>query len=115
MTATGESYTLAAAAGGYLTGEDGKSLYVYAKDTTPNQSACTADQCVQNWPPFTVESDETVVAGDGVSGTIATFDRGGGEMQVSYNGAPLYYFAGDAAAGDTNGATVSANWALAKP
>jgi predicted lipoprotein with Yx(FWY)xxD motif len=113
--AAGESYTLAAAAGGYLTGEDGKSLYVYAKDTTANQSACTADQCVQNWPPFTVESDETVVAGDGVSGTIATFDRGGGEMQVSYNGAPLYYFAGDTAAGDTNGASVSANWALAKP
>src|SRR4051812_26964334 len=99
--AAGETYTLAASSAGYLTGEDGKTLYLFAKDTTANESQCTTDQCVQNWPAFEVESDETVVAGDGVGGTIATFARADGTMQVSYNGAPLYYFAGDAAAGDT--------------
>jgi len=112
--AAGESYTLAVSAGGYLTGEDGKSLYTFAKDT-PNQSACTSDQCVQNWPAWTIDSGETVVAGDGVSGTIATFARADGAMQVSYNGAPLYTFAGDAAAGDTKGDGVGGVWSLAKP
>jgi predicted lipoprotein with Yx(FWY)xxD motif len=114
--AAGETYTLALASGGFLTGDDGKSLYVFAKDTTPNQSACTTDSCVQNWPAFTLESDESVVAGDGVTGTIATFARTDGSMQVSYNGAPLYYFAGDAAAGDTNGnGLANGAWTLAKP
>jgi predicted lipoprotein with Yx(FWY)xxD motif len=116
--AAGETYTLAAvtdAKGTHLVGEDGKSLYVFAKDTTANQSACTSEQCVANWPAFAVESDETVVAGDGVTGTIATFALADGRMQVSYNGAPLYYFAGDAAAGDTNGDGVGGVWSLATP
>jgi predicted lipoprotein with Yx(FWY)xxD motif len=112
--AAGESYTVAVSSGGYLTGEDGKSLYTFAKDTTPNESACTSDQCVQNWPAFEVEADETVVAGDCVTGTLASFARGD-EMQVSYNGMPLYYFAGDTAAGDTNGDGVGGVWSLAKP
>ena len=111
--AAGETYTLAASSAGFLTGEDGKTLYTFGKDTTPNQSACT-DKCAENWPPFTVESNETVVAGDGVTGTIATFARADGSMQVSYNGAPLYYFVGDAAAGDATG-DGKGGFALAKP
>jgi predicted lipoprotein with Yx(FWY)xxD motif len=88
---------------------------VFAKDTTPNKSNCTSDQCVQNWPAFTLDPGETAVAGDGVTGTIATFARADGSMQVSYNGAPPYYFAGDSAAGDTNGDGVGGVWSLAKP
>jgi predicted lipoprotein with Yx(FWY)xxD motif len=114
-SAAGETYTLALSSGGYLTGEDGKSLYVFAKDTTPNQSACTSDTCVQNWPAWTIDSGETVVAGSGVSGTIATFARADGSMQVTYNGKPLYTFAGDSKAGDTNGDGVGGVWSLAKP
>jgi predicted lipoprotein with Yx(FWY)xxD motif len=113
--AAGESYTLALSSGGYLTGEDGKSLYVFAKDTKANDSQCTSDQCVQNWPAWTIDSGETVVAGDGVTGTIATFARADGSMQVSYNGHPLYTFAGDSKAGDTNGDGIGGVWSLAKP
>jgi predicted lipoprotein with Yx(FWY)xxD motif len=113
--AAGSSYTLALSSGGYLTGEDGMSLYEFANDTTANQSACTSDQCVQNWPAWTIDSGETVVAGAGVTGTIATFARADGSMQVSYNGHPLYTFAGDTKAGDTNGDGVGGKWSLAKP
>ena len=35
--------------------------------------------------------------------------------QVAYYAKPLYYFAGDTAAGDTNGASVSPSWHLAQP
>ena len=53
---------------------------------------------------MTVDAGATPVAGAGVTGTLATFTRSDdGKTQVSYNGAALYYFAGDSAAGQANG------------
>ncbi|MET0773828.1 MAG: hypothetical protein ABWZ82_12140, partial [Candidatus Limnocylindrales bacterium] len=88
--------------GTFLTGEDGKTLYYFANDTAPGASVCEGD-CITNWPLFLLEEDETLEAGEGVTGVLATFPRADGSMQVSYDGRPLYYFAGDAAAGETNG------------
>ena len=98
--------------GSYLTGKDGMTLYVKMGDSTsaPN---CTG-ACLTNWPAFTVDTGETVVAGTGVTGTLATFTRPEG-TQVSYNGAPLYYFSGDTAAGQTNGQGVGGVWSVAAP
>ena len=116
--ASGEEYRIEVATsptlGKYLTGEDGKTLYTFKKDTTPNQSVCTGD-CASKWPPFTLDEDEKAEAGDGVTGKIATFDRPDGKKQVSYNGQPLYYFSGDAKAGDTNGQGVLNIWFVATP
>ena len=36
-------------------------------------------------------------------------------MQVAINGSPLYYFAKDAKAGDTNGQGVGGKWFVASP
>ena len=116
--AAGEEYKLTivknATLGDYLAGEDGKTLYTFTPDTAPNKSTCNGD-CASSWPPFTLDTGETAVAGTGVSGTIATFARDDGTTQVSYNGKPLYYFAGDKAAGDTNGQGVGGKWFVAKP
>jgi predicted lipoprotein with Yx(FWY)xxD motif len=100
--------------GKYLTGEDGKTLYIFKNDTTANQSTCTGD-CATKWPPFTIDEDEDVEAGDGVTGKIATFDRADGKTQVSYKGQPLYYFASDSKAGDTNGQGIGNVWFAATP
>lgn len=104
--------TTDATLGNYLTGENGKTLYVKMGDSTsaPN---CTGD-CLTNWPAFTLETGEQVVAGTGVSGTLSTFTRPEG-TQVSYNGAPLYYFGGDTAAGQTNGQGLAGVWSVAAP
>ena len=101
------------APGAFLTGEDGKTLYIFTADTA-NTSTC-ADACATNWPPFTVDADETVKAGDGVTGALTTFARADGTMQVAINGMPLYYFAKDAKAGDTNGQGVGGKWFVASP
>jgi len=116
---TSEAYALKVAAGSgsvtnYLTGEDGKTLYVFGKDTADSgKSACGAGPCLDNWPPFVVESLDEVKPDSGVTGKLALITRDDGKMQVTYKGQPLYYFAGDKAAGDTNGAAIP-NWGVAK-
>ena len=96
------------ALGKFLTGEDGRTLYLFTPDTATT-SACNTG-CVDSWPPFTVEADETVTGGDGVTGTFGTITREDGKMQVTYNSHPLYYFSGDQAAGDTNGQGLNSKW-----
>lgn len=113
----GEAYevrTATGADGTFLTGEDGRTLYTFKKDTAPNASTCDGG-CANAWPPFTIADDDTLKAGDGVTGNLATFDRGDGSKQVSYDGAPLYYFGGDKAAGDTNGQGLNGVWFVAAP
>jgi predicted lipoprotein with Yx(FWY)xxD motif len=100
-------------AGKYLAGKDGLALYVFKKDTG-STSACY-DACAANWPPFVVGSGEQATAGAGVTGTFATTARTDGTTQVTYGGVPLYYFAGDKAAGDTNGQGLNGVWFLATP
>ncbi len=100
--------------GKYLTGEDGKTLYIFKKDTTPGKSVCNGD-CATNWPPFLLEAGETTKADDGVTGKLATITRDDGTIQVTYNGVPVYYFAADKAAGDTTGQGVGGFWFVANP
>jgi predicted lipoprotein with Yx(FWY)xxD motif len=115
--AGGEEYVIAAATdaklGGFLTGEDGKTLYIFTPDSA-NTSTC-ADTCAQTWPPLVVESDDTLKAGDGVTGKLSTFARPDGKMQVAYNGIPLYYFAADTKAGDVTGQGKFGKWFVASP
>ena len=115
--ATGDAYTVNVATdatlGKFLTGEDGKTLYVFKKDAA-STSNCTGG-CAQAWPPFELEGSETVAAGDGVGGSLTTFARADGSMQVAYNGAPLYYYATDQKAGDVTGQGVGGVWFVAQP
>ena len=50
-----------------------------------------------------------------MSGKLTTFARPDGTMQVAYNGAPIYYFSGDAKAGETNGQGAGGKWFVAAP
>jgi predicted lipoprotein with Yx(FWY)xxD motif len=99
--------------GTYLTGEDGKTLYIFKKDS-PSTSVC-AGACAASWPPFTLDPGESDKAGAGVTGSLTTFKRADGKIQVAYKGAPVYYFAGDTKAGDTNGQGIGGAWFVAQP
>jgi predicted lipoprotein with Yx(FWY)xxD motif len=91
--------------GDILVDGDGNTLYLFVSDAQ-GPSVCN-DGCAQAWPPLIGE----VAAGEGVdSALLATAARDDGSEQATYNGWPLYYYANDAAAGDTNGQTVNEVW-----
>lgn len=102
-----------AAIGKFLVDQNGMTLYIFTKDTT-GVSNC-AGSCAQNWPPLTAASAAMPTAGSGVAGTLGLITRADGTMQVTYNGMPLYYYAGDKAAGDTNGQGIGGSWYAATP
>ena len=119
---TGETYEVKAASGtvsgataSFLTGEDGKTLYVFANDTAGDGKSACYDQCATNWPPFTVDDKSQLKADSGVTGTLDVLTRTDGKLQVTYKGAPLYYYAADSAAGDTKGDGVVGKWKVAAP
>jgi predicted lipoprotein with Yx(FWY)xxD motif len=99
--------------GSVLTGPDGKTLYLFTKDSA-GKSACTGD-CATNWPPLTVPSGQSATAGDGVTGTLGTITRDDGSTQVTIADHPLYYYAPDKAPGDTNGQGKNDVWFAVTP
>ena len=91
---------------------DGTTLYVFLADEG-TESTCY-EECEDSWPPLTVEGDP--VAGEGTDGSLlGTSERTDGSVQVTMDGHPLYYFAGDEAAGDTNGQGVGDVWFVVSP
>lgn len=97
-------------AGDALAGPNGKTLYTNANDTS-DTSTCTGG-CADAWPPLLGDGAD-VALGDGVSGTFGTVTRVDGGKQVTHDGHPLYYYAGDAAAGDAKGDGVGGIWSIA--
>lgn len=97
--------------GTMLVDADGKTLYVFLKDTQDaNTSACSG-KCADNWPALT---DAT--AGEGVDASLlGSFQRDDGSRQVTYNGWPLYFFVQDSNPGDVNGQGISGNWYVISP
>jgi len=96
--------------GSFVVGENGMTLYLFTPDATaPGKSVCNGD-CAASWPPLTVEAAGDVVAGSGVTGALGTVTRDDGTTQVTLAGSPLYYFAGDKAAGDVNGQGLNDKW-----
>jgi predicted lipoprotein with Yx(FWY)xxD motif len=85
--------------GRVLTGPSGMTLYTHAGDSATS-STCTGG-CATTWPPLTATGQPT--AGAGVTGKLGTVARADGTTQVTYGGLPLYYWQGDAKAGDVTG------------
>jgi predicted lipoprotein with Yx(FWY)xxD motif len=91
--------------GEILVDAQGRTLYAFTKDKG-DQSACSGE-CATNWPALT----GTATAGTGAQASLlSTSMQPNGTSQVTYDGRPLYHFAGDAKPGDTNGQGVGDVW-----
>ena len=110
-TASGKPATLgveSTSLGTILDDGQGRTLYLFQGDTG-TKSNCSGG-CATNWPPLT-SAKPTVGKGASAS-MIGTTKRSDGKTQVTYNGHPLYTFAGDSSPGDTSGQGVNAFGAL---
>jgi predicted lipoprotein with Yx(FWY)xxD motif len=105
---SGGPVTLSVASSGVgdvLNDANNRSVYLFKKDTGPKSSCFGA--CAHNWPP--VRTNAKPIAGSGAEASlIGTIKRSDGGSQVTYNGHPLYLFAGDNAPGAINGQGITA-------
>jgi len=94
--------------GSILRDSQGMTLYTFKKDK-PGESACV-DACAKRWPPLAVPEDMQPVAAPGIPGKLGQIERKDDTYQATYNNMPLYRYAGDSKAGDTNGQGLGGNW-----
>ena len=101
--------------GAILVDASGRTLYLWEADKSAS-STCYGS-CAQAWPPLLATGSP--VAGSGVNQSLlGTSSRTDGSTQVTYNGHPLYYFAGDTQPGDTKGQNLhsfGADWYVLAP
>ena len=91
----------ALAPGTALVDGTGRALYLFEADTGTT-STCTG-ACAQVWPPLLTSGPAPMTTGAAQASLVGTSPRADGTRQVTYDGHPLYYFAGDTAPGDVMG------------
>ena len=78
--------------GHILVNAQDRTLYLFEKDES-DESYCNGN-CAKLWPPYTTKGGPK--AGKGAEASkLGTLKRDDGSTQVTYNGSPLYLYAGD--------------------
>ncbi|MFJ9742075.1 SCO0930 family lipoprotein [Streptomyces sp. NPDC101166] len=92
---------------------NGMTLYRFDADLAePPKSNCDGD-CAKKWPPV---SADDASAGDGIDKSLlGEVTRSDGSKQLTVDGWPVYRYAKDANAGDTNGQGVGGKWFALAP
>jgi len=101
--------------GTILVTAEGMTLYDFHKDKG-SKSACYG-ACAGAWPPLLTEGDPQA-QGAADRSMLGTTKRKDGTTQVTYNGWPLYTYAGDQKPGEANGNDIDqfgAEWYVLQP
>jgi len=91
----------------YLVDAAGSALYFL--EGNRDGGKCDA-ACQEVWPPVIASQAQPAVAAGARGEAVATIAAVGGSQHVTYNGYPLYRYAGDRGAGRTAGHQVSDKW-----
>ncbi len=100
--------------GTIVVGSTGRTVYHYLAEHGKTV-ACTG-ACAKQWPPVLVGKSAKPAAGAGITASrLGTITRPDGTVQVTYNGFPLYRFAGDTKNGQVNGQGLESLWYVVAP
>jgi predicted lipoprotein with Yx(FWY)xxD motif len=103
------------ALGAIVVNDTGRTVYVFGHDT-PMTSACYG-ACADTWLPVLTFGDPA--GGNGIDDSqVEAMPRQDGNLQVTYFGHPLYYYAGDTASGQVNGQNLDVfggRWSVVDP
>ena len=110
-SSTGEAKAVSSAekakVGSVIVDAQGRTLYRFTAEAQ-GVPVCTGD-CVGTWPPALASSST------GLPKHVATVKRpDGGQLQLTYDGHPLYRYAGDQSTADANGEGVGGQWYVVK-
>ena len=102
----------------YLVDGQGMTLYAFTLDTrgtnsTATGSFCTSEICMKAWPPLWT-GGFPVARNGAKQSLIGTFARHS-NVQVTYNGWPLYRHIRDSVPGETLGHGVNRDFSILKP
>jgi predicted lipoprotein with Yx(FWY)xxD motif len=75
--------------GDVLFDDDDQAIYIFDKETS-SESECYGE-CAREWPPVLTEG-RPKAKGAIVQSKLGTTKRDGGQMQVTYDRQPLYYY-----------------------
>jgi predicted lipoprotein with Yx(FWY)xxD motif len=87
--------------GNIYTDANGMALYTPAQEAT-GKISCVGP-CTSVWIPLAPPSSGSATESSGVRGSVGVITRPDGNSQVTLNGAPLYRFYQDTAAGTADG------------
>jgi predicted lipoprotein with Yx(FWY)xxD motif len=99
-------------AGTVLASSHGLTLYYYGEDKPGSGTSVCTGGCASAWPPLTVPV--TAPAGVHLPGPLGMITRPGGVKQVTINGYPIYFYAGDKAPGQAAGNGIQGAWHVIK-
>ncbi len=93
--------------GAVLVDSKGLTLYHLTTDTS-TKTTCTGG-CARIWPPL-LATNGTPPSSPASTGTFGKIARPDGGAQVTFNGMPLYTYAGDSKPGQANGQGIAGTW-----
>jgi predicted lipoprotein with Yx(FWY)xxD motif len=97
--------------GKIVVGHAGRTVYIYDVDHKGTHTSACTGPCRQAWPRVTFKGTaSTKIKVAGVTGKVGSIAAGKGTRQVTLNGWPLYYYAGDAKAGQVKGQGLDGIW-----
>jgi predicted lipoprotein with Yx(FWY)xxD motif len=99
--------------GTYVSDGAGRTLYRFDKD--PARKSTCNDSCAIAWPPLLIHSPGKIYP-KGINPKILGYvERADHTCQVTIDGHPVYYFAGDPKPGNINGQGVNGTWFAVSP
>jgi predicted lipoprotein with Yx(FWY)xxD motif len=91
----------------------GNVVYQFDADTKGGTSSACTGGCLTNW--HAVPGGAAAPTLKGITGAVASITGTDGKPQLTLNGWPMYYFAGDSKPGDTKGQAVGGKWWVLSP